>query len=63
MSADRIEGLAMDMEDLQRDIDDINNVIEGGYLSQALAEAKDEVIACKEDCGGGGFSSNHKYRE
>ena len=32
MSADRIEGLAMDMEDLQRDIDDINNVIASLYL-------------------------------
>ena len=33
MSADPIEGLAMDMEDLQRDTEDINDSREGGYLS------------------------------
>ena len=53
----------MDMEDLQTDIDDINNAREGVYISRALAKAEDEAIACKEDRGGGGFSSNHKYRE
>ena len=30
MSADPIEGLAMDMEDLQRDTEDINDSREGG---------------------------------
>ena len=48
-SADRIEGLETNMEDLQRDIEDLNDAREGGYLSRALAEAKDEAIACKED--------------
>ena len=29
----------------------------GGYLLLELDKAKDESIACKEDCMGGGFSS------
>ena len=36
VSADRIEGLDMHMEYLQRDIEDLNDARGGGYLSRAF---------------------------
>ena len=59
-SADSIDILYRDMEDLQRDIVDLNYAREGGYLSRELDEAKDEAIACKEDYVDGGFTSDCK---
>ena len=44
VNTDRIKGLGREVEDLQRDIAYINDASEGGYLSRALAEAKDEAI-------------------
>ena len=44
--ADHIEVIERDMEDLQRDIKDINYGRDGGYLLGALDYAKDEAITC-----------------
>ena len=47
------------MKDLKSNSEDINDAREGGYLSRALDEAKDEVISCKEDR----IASNRDSRE
>ena len=57
-NADQIKDLERDTEDIKRGIEDINEAREGGYILRELAEAKDDSIACMEDCMGGGFSSD-----
>ena len=62
-SAFHIYGLERDMEYLKMDNEDINDAMEGGYLSRELNEAKNKDISCKEYLVYGGSSCSIKYRE
>ena len=63
-STDWIECLERNMEDMQRNVEDINDTGGGGgYLSRALDEAKYKALTCKDNRLGAEFSSFFEYRE
>ena len=51
MSADPIEGLAMDMEDLQRDTEDINDSREGGIYREHWASPRTRPLLARRISG------------